>query len=365
MSEPIMSTLGEFVMSEREAIMAEWRARVRMLDSAHGLDTPTLNDHIGGLLDAISASLAGQHTPASASLETASTSHGMQRRWIGFDIVEVVAEYKVMRSVLQEFCGSRDVGPKSMPIVNEVIDDAIALAVHSYAVEQIAELERYRSERAAFVTHDLRTPLAAIQTAALGLERSMETPAPELKLVSIIRRNTSRLYSLITRFLEEQTTPAASPNLKPRELDLWPLVEALIVDVSTLATAAKTSIVNAVDEDVVVVADPVLVTQVFQNLLSNALKYTHGGQVEVAASLLENQWVECLVRDTGRGIAEDRVAKIFEKFETDGEGTGLGLAIVKQAVEAHGGTISVESQLGQGTLFRFTLPGVVSRPPPA
>jgi signal transduction histidine kinase len=193
----------------------------------------------------------------------------------------------------------------------------------------------------------------------------METPAPELKLVSIIRRNTSRLDSLITRFLEEQTTPAASPNLKPRELDLWPLVEALIVDVSTLATAAKTSIVNAVDEDVVVVADPVLVTQVFQNLLSNALKYTHGGQVEVAASLLENQWVECLVRDTGRGIAEDRVAKIFEKFETDGEGTGLGLAIVKQAVEAHGGTISVESQLGQGTLFRFTLPGVVSRPPPA
>lgn len=338
--------------------MAEWRAKVRLLESAQGLDTPTLNDHVGGLLDAVSASLSGQPTPASASLQTASTSHGMQRRWIGFDIVEVVAEYKVMRSILHEFCASHDVEPKSMRIVNDVIDDAIALAVRSYAAEQISELERYRSERAAFVTHDLRTPLAAIRTAALGLERTVGVTSLDLKLLAIIRRNSSRLDTLITRFLEEQTTPTTSPNLKPRELDLWPLVEALIVDVSTLATAGNTSLVNAVDQDVIVFADPLLVTQVFQNLLSNALKYAQAGQIEVGASLLENQCVECFVRDNGRGISEDRLPRIFEKFETDGEGTGLGLAIVKQAVEAHGGSISVESRPGHGTLFRFILPGI-------
>src|SRR4029450_11392386 len=105
-------------------------------------------------------------------------------------------------------------------------------------------------------------------------------------------------------------------------------------------------------------AYPLLVTQVFQNLLSNALKYAQAGQIEVGASLLENQCVECFVRDNGRGISEDRLPRIFEKFETDGEGTGLGLAIVKQDVEAHGGSISVESRPGHGTLFRFLLPGI-------
>jgi signal transduction histidine kinase len=90
----------------------------------------------------------------------------------------------------------------------------------------------------------------------------------------------------------------------------------------------------------------VVLSEIFQNLLSNAIKYTQRGQIEVGAGVLDNGFVQCWVKDTGSGIPEDRIGKVFDKFETDPDkdGSGLGLAIVKQAVEAHGGHISVESQ---------------------
>ena len=107
-------------------------------------------------------------------------------------------------------------------------------------------------------------------------------------------------------------------------------------------------------------ADPVLITQVFQNLLSNAIKYTAKGEITVGAEQTEVNKVRCWVQDTGSGIPQERIAKIFEKFETDPKqkgGMGLGLAIVKQIVEAHGGQIFVESEVGRGSKFSFALPG--------
>src|SRR5262249_22755270 len=102
------------------------------------------------------------------------------------------------------------------------------------------------------------------------------------------------------------------------------------------------------------------ITQVFQNLLSNAIKYTAKGEITVGATVTEVNKVRCWVSDTGTGIAPDRLLKIFEKFETDPKkkgGLGLGLPIVKQIVEAHGGQIVVESEVGRGSTFSFTLPG--------
>jgi signal transduction histidine kinase len=101
-------------------------------------------------------------------------------------------------------------------------------------------------------------------------------------------------------------------------------------------------------------------TQVFQNLLSNAIKYTTKGQIIVGAERGELNKLRCWVRDTGAGIPAERLPKIFDKFETDPKqkgGMGLGLAIVKQVVEAHGGQIFVESEIGRGSTFSFVLPG--------
>ena len=112
--------------------------------------------------------------------------------------------------------------------------------------------------------------------------------------------------------------------------------------------------------DCSVFADPVLIAQVFQNLLSNAITYTSDGEVTIGAEAREHErTVQCWVRDAGQGIPEDRIAKVFDKLETDPEkkgGLGLGLAIVKQVVEAHGGRITVTSKMGEGSTFEFSLP---------
>jgi signal transduction histidine kinase len=107
-------------------------------------------------------------------------------------------------------------------------------------------------------------------------------------------------------------------------------------------------------------ADSVLIVQVFQNLLSNAIEYTSHGEITIGAAVSsEERVVRCWVRDTGSGIPEERIGKVFDKLETDREGRGglgLGLAIVKQVVEAHGGQISVKSTPGEGSTFEFTIP---------
>jgi two-component system sensor histidine kinase ChiS len=117
-----------------------------------------------------------------------------------------------------------------------------------------------------------------------------------------------------------------------------------------------------VSEDLLVYADSLMLSQVLQNLISNALRYTTSGEIRVGAETLEGghgHSVRCWVRDTGRGIEPHRIARIFEKLESDRlheGGLGLGLSIVKQLVEAHGGTVTVDSEVGRGSTFFFTIP---------
>jgi signal transduction histidine kinase len=152
----------------------------------------------------------------------------------------------------------------------------------------------------------------------------------------------------------------AAPEVRVarRDFELWILVEGLIRDLRPLSEPAPVQLLNTIPEDVVVNADPLLLTQVFQNLLSNAIKYTKTGHITIGAEQ-SNEGVRCVVTDTGEGIPPERIGRIFEKLETDPDrpgGLGLGLAIVKQIIEAHGGTISVQSDIGRGTTFTLSLP---------
>ena len=131
-------------------------------------------------------------------------------------------------------------------------------------------------------------------------------------------------------------------------------------DLQPVAGTVSTLLVNEVPDDLTVYGDASALRRVFQNLIANAITYTPHGKVSVGAMQLDAQGnVECRVSDDGAGIPKDRLEKVFDKLETDShkEGrSGLGLAIVKTLVEAHGGAVSVESQIGVGSTFRFTLP---------
>ena len=137
------------------------------------------------------------------------------------------------------------------------------------------------------------------------------------------------------------------------------MVENLIQDLRLLSEANATRLINEVPRDLPVQADAALLTQVWQNLLSNAIRFTPGGTVRIGARQSQGH-VECWVEDNGEGIPAERIDRVFEKLETDPDpeksSTGLGLAIVKQAVEAHGGEVRVDSVPREGSKFTFTLP---------
>jgi signal transduction histidine kinase len=177
-----------------------------------------------------------------------------------------------------------------------------------------------------------------------------------------MHRNVRRLNSLVVKVVQEDANLKAKVNEKVerQEVNLKELVESLVSDLSPLAAASHLSLINEVPEGLTAFADANMLSLIFQNLISNAIDYTPNGEVIVGARKSEeSDSIECWVSDNGAGIPAERLEKVFDKLETDPDkksGMGLGLAIVKQFVEAHGGHVGVESEIGKGSTFRFSLP---------
>jgi len=362
----VLDQLAVLVKQERQALLSRWRLQVRQLPSARLLDVPTLNDHIPELLDELAAAfeLNSDQTIPEALSESSPPAHGLQRLQEAFDIEEVVAEYNILRACIHDLADANGLSLQGKPfhIVNRVLDHAIGLALQTYATQRALEVQRRREEYLAFVAHDLRTPLNAISLAGRVLELTQGRGAEALQMLNALRRNVQYLEGLVAKVLEENTNLQTEIGIKleRRELDLWPLVEALIHDLHPVAGTNSTQLINKIPDDLVVYADANLLRRVFQNLIGNAINYTPRGEVHIGAQELDAEGVvECWVSDNGAGIPEELLEKIFDKGETDSEiagGTGLGLAIVKTFTEAHGGKVTVESKEGVGSTFRFSLP---------
>ena len=365
----IFEELARLVERDQVLLLTRWRAQVRQLPSARGLDAPTLNDHIPSLLLELVAALrsGSDKTIPQTLLEGSPPTHGLQRVKDAFDIEEVVAEYNILRDCIHDLADQNGLPLQGKPfhVLNRVLDEAIGLAVRAFATQKALEVQQRREEYLAFVAHDLRNPLNAISLSARVLELTL---APDgsggpraAQLFRTLKRNVQALDALVGKVIEENTNLRAEAGIKVerREFDLWPLVEALLQDLQPVAEASGTRLTNAVPGDFVVYADANLLRRVFQNLIASAIAYTPKGEVVVdARDATADGGVECFVRDDGQGIPADRIQAVFDKFETDPgkDGEGLGLAIVKSFVEAHGGTVAVESEPGAGSTFRFTLP---------
>jgi signal transduction histidine kinase len=203
----------------------------------------------------------------------------------------------------------------------------------------------------------LKTPLSAIVSAAAILEGQIPPERTgNIDVLQIIRRNAERMNALLMRVIREESYLTNEPLLERREVNLSDIVRSLLAEIKPLADKSETELRNEVDAGMTVNADPALLAEVLQSLFSNAIRFTERGSVSVGAQC-EDKIVECWVQDSGKGIEADRIERIFHKFETESaEGHGLGLAIVKKIVEAHGGTVRVQSSPGKGSRFSFTIP---------
>ncbi len=361
--------LAALIRQHRDALLVTWRQQVKQLASARTLDTPTLNDDIPQLLDELADALESRSNRSipKALAQGSAPVHGLQRFREGYDIEEVVTEYNVLRGCIRDLPQHNGLSleGESFRIMNGVLDQAIGLAVQTYATERALEVQKHREEYLAFVAHDLRTPLNAVALATSVVEetfRDENSRGDTESMLKSLRRNVQRLQRLVEKIIQENTNLSMESRIKleRREFDLWPLVQALIFDLHSIAKTSGSELVNEVPHDLVVYADASLLKRVFQNLISNAIRHTAHGRVVVGArEYSPDGTVECCVIDNGAGILKEKLERLFDELESDsadGSGLGLGLAIIKRFVEAHGGRVSVESTEGMGSEFRFTLP---------
>ena len=237
-------------------------------------------------------------------------------------------------------------------------------------------LSKMRDDLTHTMVHDLRNPLTGISTALLLLDRKLEallSPAQH-RLLEIASRSTERMVELVNAILDVSRLESERMPLNPAPVSLTSLVADTLRMQSPLATAGHLRVAGDVPDDLPLIwADAELIGRVLQNLVGNAIKFTpRGGQVRVVARQSHGQlgegesfgstdasYISVSVVDNGPGIPLDLQGKLFQKFvvgEQEKRGSGLGLALCKLAVEAHGGRIWVESEMGQGTTFTFTLP---------
>jgi two-component system phosphate regulon sensor histidine kinase PhoR len=228
---------------------------------------------------------------------------------------------------------------------------------------EVAQLEQVRREFVANASHELRTPLTAIQGFSETLLHSGDLKDSSRSHVEIIDRHARRLGRLVGDLLQLSETEGGEVKLDSSNVDVVAMIGRVVRDLDSSFREKEIEIVHEAQGSVNAWVDVHAFEQVVRNLLDNARQYTEpGGRVKVSAER-EEKWACVRVEDTGIGIPERDLGRIFERFyrvdkarSRAAGGTGLGLSIVKHLVQGMNGEFSVESQLGRGSTFTLRVP---------
>ena len=230
------------------------------------------------------------------------------------------------------------------------------------------EMEEIKRQFVSVVSHELRTPLTSIKGSLQMLDSGIMGPLSDdqQELVTMAVANSERLGQLVNDILDLERLDAGRMPLDPVEVSALDLARESVAGIAGAADAAGIRLaVEPAPEgtSVAVVADPHRMVQVLTNLLGNAIKFSERGSTVTVRVSRADDAVSIAVADRGRGIPADQLSSVFDRFgQVDvgdarrGSGTGLGLAIAREIVERSGGTIAVESVLGEGSTFIVTMP---------
>lgn len=235
--------------------------------------------------------------------------------------------------------------------------------------QELENLNATKDKFFSIIAHDLRSPFNSL----LGLTEMMVYDLPNLEreqiqsMVNIIYKTTTNLYRLLENLLQWSQIQNGTIPFNPESMNVQKIVDESIELSREAALIKNIEMVANVPGHLIVMADPNMLYTILRNLLSNAIKFTHkGGQVSVIASTTGNDTVQISVKDTGIGISPAMIGNLFRldvktnRTGTEGESTaGLGLLLCKEFIEKHGGRIWVDSVVGEGSTFHFTLTGQV------
>ena len=266
-------------------------------------------------------------------------------------------------------------GTSTGPLEAEIGDRKLALTatpllgggggavVALFDLTQVRRLEQIRRDFVANVSHELRTPLTVVSGFAETLADDDPPPEQRRLFAETIRAHTLRMQRIVDDLLDLSRIESGGWVPKPEEVDIRTVAEDALAAAADIAASKGVALQLAIDAGVGPLAvDRTAVRQILSNLIDNSLRHTDRGHVAVFASRVANG-TQLGVRDTGSGISAEHLPRIFERFyradaarARESGGTGLGLAIVKHLVEAHGGTVTAESELGKGTTITAFFP---------
>lgn len=231
------------------------------------------------------------------------------------------------------------------------------------ANEELKQVDKTKSEFLNMVSHELKTPLTAMLAhleVLDGLKSNLTKQ--ELESLEAVKRSCNQLRILISNILEISRMESGKFELAKIDMNLKKLIDDVMKELKILAEQRGIKLVSNIEKLPRIKADDTRLKEILNNLLTNAIKFTEKGTITVAAKK-EKGNIAVSISDTGIGIAPEKMQNLFKKFyQVDSSlgrrygGTGLGLAITKSLVEAHGGKITVKSELGKGTTFSFILP---------
>ncbi len=232
-------------------------------------------------------------------------------------------------------------------------------------ISDLEELNAHKEKILAILSHDLRSPLARIITITefLKVDYDKMDPSEVKGMINMIQSASKEELNMLDYLVEWARIKYASQVFTPEKLIIKKCIAEVIKKFSLIADANNIKLVNTIDESVVVFADEKMMISVFQNLLSNAIKHSNPSTSVTISCKQRPETVEIEIHDTGAGMSEEAVRKLFipnmealsNKCKGD-KGAGIGLLLTKSFLEANGGEIRAESAVGKGTSFFFTLP---------
>ena len=249
------------------------------------------------------------------------------------------------------------------PVIRERKVEGAVLVFHD--ITNLRRLEKVRQDFVANVSHELRTPITSIKGyAETLLEGALEDKENAKDFLKIIYSDSDRLTKLITDLLDLSKIESGKLNLTLKPCAIKPVVQRVVSGLEMRAKAKALAINVDIPKGISnILSDERRIAQILLNLIDNAIKYTENKGLITISAKEKDEFVQIDVSDTGVGISEKDIPRLFERFyrvdkarSRELGGTGLGLSIVKHIVQAHNGEVSVQSVLGQGSTFSFTIP---------
>jgi len=378
-------------------IIEQWVVAVRedrQIESADDLSYTAIKDHIPEIFKAMITVLSTSQNSDIQSIVAASWEHGLLRAEQDFNPTEIAREYRLLRSIIFNSLetsllqGSPAEIIRSMRLIDAVIDEAIARCFHSYVQERLQDLQSLYSaltlqneeltrlinvnqEHISQLAHDLKQPLASIigySDLFLRQEGSncgLKDKSANLEHIERVLRNGRYSLRLINDLLELSQYDNGEIKIKPGLTNVSELISRVreMLELSAIQKKLTLVVENQLTQREIII-DAFKLQQIMINLVSNAVRYTESGTINIVCRDLDDQNWAIAVSDTGIGITPEDQARIFEPYFRVSSGdrpyhcdsTGLGLAIVLRLVKLLQGKINLVSQLGVGSTFTVTLP---------